>query len=132
MNHEELHSLLRERARVEMPADYTRSLLNALHQRQRSELLQRSLWRIAAERVQTFWSAHSMSTPVYILAVAALLAVSLAVVALLKPAVDPSAMARLGPVWATPNGFPQDPGQAGGGQDSSRPALETQQVSFGR
>ncbi len=94
MNEEQLEALLRARAHVEMPADYTEKLLRNLHQRQRSELLQRSLWQIARERLSTFWGEHSLSTPTFALSLAAVFALGLAAIFLLKPSQDTPVMAR--------------------------------------
>ena len=85
MSPEQIQFLLRQRGRPEMPQGYTEQLLKQLHDQQRSELLQRPIWRIAADRVSTFLSEHSLSTPKYALALAALVALCLGVIALLKP-----------------------------------------------
>jgi hypothetical protein len=114
MNEEQLQALLRARAKVEMPAEYPQKLLESLHERQRSVLLQKPLWRIACERLETFLSEHSLSTPAYALGVAAVLAVGLAAIALLKPAPSGSVMAH----------------QKGGVPPSMSAPVETQAVNF--
>ena len=75
MTDEQLSALLRLK-RYEQPApqDFDR-LLQDIHRRQRSELLHRPLWKIAAERVQTFFSEHSMGHLSYAGALASALVV---------------------------------------------------------
>lgn len=85
MNQEELQTLLKARARVELPADYSQKLLQALHEKQRSVLLQKSLWRIAGERFKTYWGEHSLSTPAFALGWAAIFAAGLAAILLFRP-----------------------------------------------
>ena len=114
MNEEQLRALLKARAKVELPADYPQKLLESLHERQRSVLLQKSLWRIAGERLGTYLSEHSLSTPAYALGLAAAFAVGLAAIMLLKPAAG-------GPVMAH---------QKGGALSPSSPPVETQAVNF--
>lgn len=94
MNEEQLQELLRARAKVKIPADYERKLLESLHERQRSVLLQKSLWRIACERLETHLSEHSLSTPGYVLGLAAAFVMGLAAIALLKPAPGGSVIAQ--------------------------------------
>lgn len=116
MNPEQIQFLLRQRGNPEMPEGYTEQLLQQLHQRQRSELLQQSVWRLAADRVGTFLSEHSLSTPKYALALAALVALCLGVISLLKPVAGGAAMAK------------QD--RAPKSEDPLRQRVETRQVSF--
>jgi hypothetical protein len=94
MNPEQIQLLLRQREKPEVPQGYTEQLLRQLHQRQRSEFLQQSLWRIAADRFSTLCSEHSLSTPKYALALAALVGICLGVIALLKPVPGGAAMAK--------------------------------------
>lgn len=114
MNEEQLQTLLRSRAKVEAPEDYSQKLLQALHERQRAVLLQRSLWRIAGERLGTFLSEHSLSTPAYALGLAAAFALGLAAIFLVKPGSGGPAMAR----------------QPATAPASLSPPVETQQVNF--
>jgi len=75
MTDEQLSALLRLK-RYEQPApQYFDRLLQDLHRRQRAELLHRPLWKIAAERVQTFFSEHSMGHLSYAGALASVLVV---------------------------------------------------------
>ena len=94
MNQEQLQALLKARAEVKPPADYSEKLLRTLHERQRSILLQKSLWRLAVERLGTFLSEHSLSTPRYALGWAAIFAVGLAAILLLRPQSGSPPLAR--------------------------------------
>jgi hypothetical protein len=77
MTDEQLSALLRLK-RYEQPApQYFDRLLQDIHRQQRAELLRRPLWKIAAERVQTFFSEHSMGHLSYAGALAAVLVVGL-------------------------------------------------------
>jgi hypothetical protein len=114
MNEEQLQTLLRARAKIEAPADYSQKLLHSLQERQRAILLERSLWRIAAERLGTLVSEHSLSTPTYALALAAAFALGLAAISLLKP----------GP------GGPSIAKQPAAAPSSLSAPVETQQVNF--
>ena len=77
MTDEQLSTLLRLK-RYEQPApQYFDRLLQDIHRRQRAELLHRPLWKIAAERLQTFFSEHSMGHLTYAGALASLLIVGL-------------------------------------------------------
>ena len=116
MSPEQIQFLLRQRGNPEMPKGYTEQLLKQLHQRQRSEVLHRPVWRIAADRVGTFLSEHSLSTPRYALVLAALVGLCLGIIALLKPVAGGAAMAK------------QD--RAPKSDDPLRQRVETQQVSF--
>jgi hypothetical protein len=60
MTEEQLSALLRIKRFEQPPAQYFDRLLQDIHRRQRAELLHRPLWKIAVERVQTFFSEHSM------------------------------------------------------------------------
>src|SRR5260221_6041477 len=75
MTDEQLSALLRLK-RYEQPApQYFDRLLQDIHHRQRAELLRRPLWKIAAERIQTFFSEHSMGNLSYAGALASALVV---------------------------------------------------------
>ena len=94
MNHEQLKALLKARADVKLPADYSQNLLRALHEKQRAVLLQKPLWKLALERFRTFWSEHSLSTPAYALGWAAIFAAGLAAILLFKPVGESTTMVR--------------------------------------
>lgn len=68
---QQLRALLRMKRYEQPPAGYYEKLLQDVHRRQRSELLKRPLWAIAMERVQTFFSEHSMGGLSYAGAMAA-------------------------------------------------------------
>src|ERR1700733_11750038 len=73
MTDEQLSALLRIKRFEQPPPQYFDRLLQDIHRRQRSELLRRPLWKIAAERVQTFFSEHSMGHLSYAGALASVL-----------------------------------------------------------
>ena len=131
MTQEQIKSLLKERAQTPMPADYPQRLVEQLHQRQREDLLHRSLWRIAADRWGTFLGEHSVTTPVYLLSLAALFAIGLGVILWMSPAGTPgarledSALAR-----RFPSARPVAPGAKP--SDILQVPVEAQQVSFGQ
>jgi len=116
MSPEQIRFLLRERGKTEMPEGYTEQLLQQLHHRQRTELLHQSVWRIASDRVTTFLSEHSLSTPRYALGLAALVGLCGGVIALLKPVAGGAAMAKQDKAMKT--------------EDPLRQRVEAQQVSF--
>lgn len=63
MTEEQLSALLRLKRDEQPPPGYFDDLLRAVHRRQREELLQRPLWRIALERLQCFFG-EGMLAPV--------------------------------------------------------------------
>jgi hypothetical protein len=75
MTEEQLSALLRIKRFEQPPPQYFDQLLQNLHRRQRAELLRRPLWKIAAERLQTFFSEHSMGNLSYAGALASALVV---------------------------------------------------------
>src|SRR5471030_154741 len=75
MTDEQLSALLRIKRFEQPPPQYFDRLLQDLHRRQRAELLHRPLWKIAVERVQTFFSEHSMGHLSYAGALASVLVV---------------------------------------------------------
>src|SRR5882757_40595 len=85
MTEEQLTALLRLKRYEQPPADYFDGLLKDIHRRQRTELLRRPLWKIAAERVQTFFSEHSMGHLSYAGAMAAVLIVGVGAIGLMTP-----------------------------------------------
>ena len=60
MTEDQLRALLRLKRYEQPPAGYFDRLLQDIHRRQRTELLRRPLWKIAIDRVQTFFGEHSM------------------------------------------------------------------------
>ena len=85
MTEEQLTALLRIKRFEQPPPQYFDRLLENVHRRQREELLQRPLWRIAVERVQTFFSEHSMGNVSYAGAMAAALIVGAGAIAVMMP-----------------------------------------------
>ena len=75
MTEEQLSALLRLKRHETPPPGYFDRLLADVHRRQRAELLQRPLWKIAFERFQTFFGEHSMGPLSYAGAVASVVAV---------------------------------------------------------
>ncbi|MEI9897722.1 MAG: hypothetical protein WDN28_28660 [Chthoniobacter sp.] len=78
MTEEQLSALLRIKRFEQPPPQYFDRLLQDIHRRQRAELLRRPLWKIAAERLQTFFSEHSMGHLSYAGALASVLVVGVA------------------------------------------------------
>jgi hypothetical protein len=60
MTEEQLTALLRLKRYEQPPPDYFDRLLQDIQRRQREDLVQWPLWKIAMERVQTFFSEHSV------------------------------------------------------------------------
>ena len=86
MTDEQLTALLRIKRFEQPPPQYFDRLLENIHRRQREELLHRPLWRIAVERVQTFFSEHSMGHVSYAGAMAVTLIVGAGAIAVMTPA----------------------------------------------
>src|SRR3954465_3281710 len=61
MTEEQLSTLLRLKRHEQPPPGYFDDLLRAVHRRQREELLQRPLWRIALERLQCFFGERTLA-----------------------------------------------------------------------
>jgi hypothetical protein len=85
MTDEQLSALLRLKRHEQPPAGYYDRLLQDVHRRQRAELLQRPLWKIALERVQVLFGEHSMGNLSYAGAMASVLVVGLAAIGLMMP-----------------------------------------------
>ncbi len=85
MTEEQLRALLRLKRYEQPPPGYFDQLLRDVHRRQRSELLRRPLWKIALERVQTFFGEHSMSPASYAGAMATMLIFGVGVISLITP-----------------------------------------------
>lgn len=85
MTDEQLTALLRLKRYEQPPAQYFDGLLRNVHRRQRAELLQLPLWKIALERMQTFFSEHSMGHLSYAGALAAVLVVGVTTIGIMTP-----------------------------------------------
>jgi hypothetical protein len=83
MTEEQLSALLRLKRFEQPPPQYFDRLLQDIHRRQRAELLRRPLWKIAAERVQTFFSEHSMGHLSYAGALASVMIVGVGAIGLM-------------------------------------------------
>lgn len=85
MTDEQLSALLRLKRYEQPPAGYYDRLLQDVHRRQRAELLREPLWRIALERVQVFFSEHSLGTASFVGSMAAVLVVGVIAIRSLTP-----------------------------------------------
>jgi hypothetical protein len=88
MNDEQLRALLRLKRFEQPPEGYYGDLLARIHDRQRNELLRRSVFQIALDRIQTLFSTHSMSPVQFAGAMACLLLGGIATIQTAFP--DPS------------------------------------------
>ena len=57
LNEKQLQALLRLKRYEQPPPGYFDNLLSNIHQRQREEMLRRPAWRLAIERVKTFFQS---------------------------------------------------------------------------
>ena len=87
MTEEQLSALLRVKRFEQPPAQYFDRLLQDVHRRQRADLLQLPLWKIALERMQTFFGEHSMGHLSYAGALASVLVVGVTTIGLMTPSV---------------------------------------------
>lgn len=116
---QKLTALLRLKRYEQPPAGYYEKLLQDIHRRQRSELLRKPLWAIGIERIQTFFSAHSMGNfsfagAMAVVALAGLLGINMIggapefaapPVALAKVTNRPAAVAELSEAHSSPQSF---------------------------
>jgi hypothetical protein len=94
---QQLTALLRLK-RYEQPSPgYYQKLLQDIHRRQRMELLRRPLWKIALERMQTFFGEHSMGNLSYASALGAVAVAGLLGISLIA---TPSKLTSAGPSLA--------------------------------
>jgi hypothetical protein len=85
MTDEQLSALLRIKRFEQPPPQYFDRLLENIHRRQRTDLLRLPLWKIAAERLQTFFGEHSMGNLSYAGALASLLVVGVTTIGVMTP-----------------------------------------------
>ena len=107
MTDEQLSALLRIKRHEQPPADYFDNLLKDIHRRQRSELLRRPLWKIALERMQTFFGEHSMGQLHYAGAMASVLIAGVVTIGLITP--GGNGVRGGGPVVVAPPDSPVTP-----------------------
>ena len=100
MTEEQLRTLLRLKRYEQPPPGYFDQLLRDVHRRQRSELLRRPLWKIAFERMQTFFGEHSMSPASYAGAMATLLIFGVGVISMVAPGTPSGSSVSSGPALA--------------------------------
>jgi hypothetical protein len=89
MTEEQLSALLRLKRYEQPPDHYFDRLLEDIHRRQRADLVRLPLWKIAMERVQTFFSEHSMSRVTYAGALASVMIVGVTAIGLMIPDASP-------------------------------------------
>jgi hypothetical protein len=77
---QQISALLRLKRFEQPPPGYFDKLLQDVHRRQRADLLRRPAWKLALERVQTFFSEHSMGYRAYAGAATAVVVAGLAVI----------------------------------------------------
>jgi hypothetical protein len=106
MTEEQLTALLRLKRFEQPPPQYFDRLLQDIHRRQRAELLQRPLWKIALERVQTFFSEHSMGHVSYAGALAIALVAGVTVIGFMTPSVRLKDRSDMALVEASPTPAP--------------------------
>ena len=85
MTEEQLSTLLRLKRHELPPPGYFDGLLRDVHRRQREELLQRPLWRIALERLQCFFGEQTFAPVSYAGALAAVVIVGVATIHSMSP-----------------------------------------------
>lgn len=69
----EIQRLLRLKRYEKPPEDYFENFLREFHERQRAEILKRSLWRIAMDRLEVLFSDFGVGRPAYAMASVAVL-----------------------------------------------------------
>ncbi len=85
MTDEQLSALLRLKRYEQPPPGYFDQLLHDVHRRQRDESLRRPLWKIALERMGTFFGEHSMGPASYAGAMAAVLLAGIVTIGMVIP-----------------------------------------------
>lgn len=87
-------ALLRLKRYEQPPPGYFDRLLQDIHRRQRAELLRRPLWKIAMDRLQTYFGEHSMGGLSYAGAMAAVMVLGVAAIGLMTPEVENTGLAE--------------------------------------
>ncbi len=109
MTEEQLRALLRLKRYEQPPSGYFDQLLSDIHRRQRTQLLNQPLWRIAWERLQTFFGEHSMGSLPYAATMAALLVLGIGSIGLLTPGANTARPETASPLARTQPRPPQPP-----------------------
>lgn len=86
MTEEQLSALLRLKRHEQPPPGYFDDLLRAVHRRQREELLQQPLWRIALERLQCFFGERTLAPVSYAGVLAAVAVTGVLTIRSMEPA----------------------------------------------
>src|SRR5687768_13208104 len=111
MTDEQLSALLRLKRYEQPPPGYFDRLLQDVHRRQRSELLQRPLWQIALDRWRTYFAEPSYGPVSYAGAMAVVAFAAVAITGRFGPGEAPRLAA--GPVHSTATAAPL-PAMSGG------------------
>lgn len=85
MTDEQLSALLRIKRFEQPPPGYFDQLLRDVHRRQRDEALRQPVWKMALERMGTFFSEHSMGPASYAGAMAAVLVAGIVAIGVVIP-----------------------------------------------
>ena len=73
LNESDIQKLLRLKRHEQPPEGYFNTFLHDFHRRQRAELLRQPVWKIALDRVETFFSEHSIGRSAYAMATSVVL-----------------------------------------------------------
>jgi len=95
MTEEQLTALLRLKRDEQPSPEYFDRLLLDVHRRQRADLLRSPLWKLAIERMQTFFSKHSMGHLSYAGALTLALLAGVASISLTQPSKEISRGAKV-------------------------------------
>lgn len=97
LNEKQLQALLRLKRYEQPPPGYFNDLLAGIHERQREEMLRRPAWRIAVERVKTFFQSMRVDWR-YAGTMAGILLTGVGIIQIAMPKQRPAAIATSHPV----------------------------------